>query len=151
MDILERLAEEKIRAAIEAGAFDNLPGRGQPLHLSENPHEPDEWRLAFHLLRSNGLTLPWLELRREIETELNAARAELAQAVGQPHWEVAQHKFSTRLTTLNKRIFNYNLQVPVDRFQRPLLNPDEEIERIRRLAHLPNPPDEEKHGPSTLP
>ncbi|WP_299025482.1 DUF1992 domain-containing protein [uncultured Thermanaerothrix sp.] len=151
MDILERLAEEKIRAAMEAGAFDNLPGRGQPLRLPENPYEPDEWRLAFHLLRANGLTLPWLETRREIETELNTARAELAQAVGQPCWEMAQQKFVMRLTALNKRIFNYNLQVPVERFQRPLLNIGAEIERIYQRARRSTRLDEDEHAPSALP
>ena len=29
--------EEHIRRAIEEGSFEDLPGKGQPLHLYENP------------------------------------------------------------------------------------------------------------------
>jgi DnaJ family protein C protein 28 len=137
MDIIERLAEEKIRAAMEAGAFDHLPGRGKPLHLDENPLEPAEWRLAFHLLRTHGFTLPWIEIRREIEADLEAARMELAQAAHQSAWENAQAQFRARLTILNKRIFNYNLHVPLERFQIPLLNIDAEIARIRQRGSFP--------------
>ncbi|WP_322807489.1 DUF1992 domain-containing protein [Thermanaerothrix sp.] len=150
MDALERLAEEKIRAAMEAGAFDQLPGRGKPLQLNDNPYEPPEWRLAFHLLRTHGFTLPWLEIRREIETDLQAARAELALAVNQPTWEEAQAHFRARLTILNKRIFNYNLHVPLERFQLPLLNIEAEIERICRQVRPCQSSAEGEHAPSAL-
>jgi DnaJ family protein C protein 28 len=150
MDALERLAEEKIRAAMEAGAFDQLPGRGKPLQLNDNPYEPPEWRLAFHLLRTHGFTLPWLEIRREIEADLQAARTELALAVNQPTWEEAQAHFRARLTILNKRIFNYNLHVPLVRFQLPLLNIEAEIERICQQVRSCQSSAEGKHAPSAL-
>ncbi len=38
MSNFDRIVEEKIRAAMEAGAFNNLPGKGKPLNLEENPH-----------------------------------------------------------------------------------------------------------------
>jgi len=43
---LERLAEERIRDAIQRGEFDNLPGRGKPLNLEDDRHIPDDLRLA---------------------------------------------------------------------------------------------------------
>ncbi len=33
MDFFERIAENRIQEAIEAGLFDDLRGKGQPLHL----------------------------------------------------------------------------------------------------------------------
>ena len=39
MDRFESMAEKLLREAIEAGEFDNLPGKGQRLDLSENPFE----------------------------------------------------------------------------------------------------------------
>src|SRR5574341_670165 len=72
-------AEEQIRRAMEEGKFDNLPGKGKPLRLEDNPLEDPEWRLAHHVLRSSGYTLPWIETRRELESEIQAARAALGR------------------------------------------------------------------------
>ena len=36
-------AENKIRAAIEAGEFDNLPGLGQPAAIFDEPYDPHWW------------------------------------------------------------------------------------------------------------
>jgi len=56
-------AEEQIRRAIEEGKFDNLPGKGKPLNLEQNPFEDPEWRLANHVLITSGFSLPWIEKR----------------------------------------------------------------------------------------
>ena len=37
------LAEERIRAAQEAGAFDNLPGFGRPIADLDGPPDPNWW------------------------------------------------------------------------------------------------------------
>jgi hypothetical protein len=37
------VAENKIRAAIEAGEFDNLPGLGKPSPLIDEPYDPLWW------------------------------------------------------------------------------------------------------------
>ncbi len=54
---LESLTEKNIREAIEKGEFDNLPGKGQPLDLSENPFEDPDLRTVHRLLR-NAVSLP---------------------------------------------------------------------------------------------
>ena len=41
-----RIAENRIREAIERGEFDNLPGSGQPLSLEEYFSTPEDVRLA---------------------------------------------------------------------------------------------------------
>ncbi len=124
--------EEHLRRAMEDGTFDNLPGKGQPLQWEENPFEEAEWRLAFHLLRANGYTLPWIELRQEIETELNTARQAIRHAwnwrnepllaadmadCAEENWQRAWHEFEQQVARLNRRISDYNLQVPLARFQ----------------------------------
>ena len=40
---LRRIAEQRIREAIELGAFDNLPGMGEPIPEVDVPYEPDWW------------------------------------------------------------------------------------------------------------
>lgn len=40
---IQILAENKTRAAIEAGEFDNLPGVGQPAAIIDEPYDPRWW------------------------------------------------------------------------------------------------------------
>ena len=63
---LTRLAEERIRDAIQRGEFDNLPGRGKPLKLEDDRHIPDDLRLAYRILKNADCLPPELELKKEI-------------------------------------------------------------------------------------
>jgi DnaJ-like protein len=40
---IQIVAENKIRAAIEAGEFDNLPDFGQPAAIVDEPYDPHWW------------------------------------------------------------------------------------------------------------
>jgi len=79
MDKKARGIEEIIQKAMQEGAFDNLPGKGQPLDLDDNPHLDPEWQLAYHLLKENGYAPEFIEKRQIIELELAKARAALAR------------------------------------------------------------------------
>jgi len=63
---IERSIEEKIRAAIEAGDFDNLKGKGKPLDLTAYFNTPEDLRLAYALLKSNEFVPEEVEMLREI-------------------------------------------------------------------------------------
>lgn len=65
---LERVAEERIREAVQRGEFENLPGRGKPLNLKDDRHIPDDLRLAYKVLKNANCLPPELELRKEIKT-----------------------------------------------------------------------------------
>jgi hypothetical protein len=57
------VAENKIRAAIEAGDFDRLPGLGKPSRLVDEPYDPFWWvrsKLRAEQLRPSALD-GWLE------------------------------------------------------------------------------------------
>jgi DnaJ family protein C protein 28 len=138
--------EELMRRAMEEGKFDNLPGKGKPLHLDhENPYADPEWELAFRMLKDAGYSLPWIETLRDIENDLESARQELRVAyegyqvrvsgsspVGNAtvDWERSQSTFKEKLDALNKRIRLFNLQVPSPRFQRPMLRFDQELQKL---------------------
>jgi len=139
--------EEIIRQAIEEGEFDDLPGKGKPLQIEQNPHQDPAWRAAHHILKSSGFTLPWIESLREIETNLQQARDRLSRAWSwrqdqQDHkfqtefveseWMKASENFQERIASINNQIRAYNLEVPNDRFQLPLVNADQEIEKVIR-------------------
>ena len=67
--------ERKLEEAARAGAFDRLPGAGEPIDLTENPYVPADWRLAFKILADHKIVPEFVERRKEIET----IRAEVEQ------------------------------------------------------------------------
>ncbi len=140
-----RSIEELIRQAMAEGKFDDLPGKGKPLKLDENPFEDPEWRMAYQMLRNSGFTLPWIEVRSEILNDLHAARQALKRThawytayrpearppFAQAEWDRAVTAFQDKLAALNQRILSYNISVPSDRFQLPLIKANQELEKIR--------------------
>ena len=66
MDIFVKIAERRIKEAIEDGAFDNLKGAGTPLIFEDETWIPEDLRLAYRVLKNAGYTPPELELRKEI-------------------------------------------------------------------------------------
>lgn len=138
------IVENKLKEAIDNGLFDNLPGKGKPLNLNDNPHEPAAWRLAYKMLRDHGFTLPWIAERQEIEEALEKSFQALTKAYTDTHrsrqpdvwaqadWQKAQDKFREFGTKLNKRIRDYNLSVPHVAVQRGLLDIEVEITRAAR-------------------
>lgn len=75
MSLVDQLAEAHIRKALDSGALDHLPGRGQPLHLDDDSLVPEELRAGYRMLKNAGFLPPELELVREIrEVESLIAR-----------------------------------------------------------------------------
>lgn len=64
-EFFQRLAEEKILAAIEKGDFANLPGAGKPLLLEKNDNVPEELRMACKILKNSGHLPPEVADRKE--------------------------------------------------------------------------------------
>ena len=67
-EAFNKIAEKKIREAMDEGQFDDLPGKGQPLQLEEDRHIPEDIRLAHKILKNADCLPPELELRKEILT-----------------------------------------------------------------------------------
>jgi hypothetical protein len=67
-DTFDKIAEKKIREAMDNGEFDNLPGEGKPLSLEDDRHLPQDIRLAHKILKNADCLPPELELRKEIFT-----------------------------------------------------------------------------------
>lgn len=129
MDQWESIAERKIREAMEAGEFDNLPHKGKPIPLDRNPFEdPAQW-MAHHLLRVNGFAPPWIEEAGDLDRVIPSLRADVAEArrryaADPPGWQRALGGFRLRAEELNRRILSFNLKSPSVRFHRDLVNFD---------------------------
>lgn len=134
--------DEHIRRAMEEGKFDDLPGKGKPIKLEENPFENPEWRVAHHLLRGSGFSLPWIERRRDIETELEEARTAFRRSWSwrvnalaankslsqiEIEWKRALEIFREKIVVINQNINSYNLEVPSDHFQIAKINFEREV------------------------
>ena len=78
---MERVAEERIREALQRGEFDNLPGQGKPLKLEDDRHVPEDLRLAYKILKNAACLPPEVELKKEIRTteELLGAQTDEAE------------------------------------------------------------------------
>jgi hypothetical protein len=72
----DRIVEAIIQEAMERGEFDNLPGRGKPIDLTEYFETPEEVRLAYSVLKNAGMTSRAVDLLKEI-AELKQVREAL--------------------------------------------------------------------------
>jgi DnaJ family protein C protein 28 len=144
------IVERQIAEAQERGEFDDLPGKGRPLDLTENPFADPEWRVAYKILQDHGFTLDWIELDKGIRAELEACRGQLLQskcwceramaqlghqesccaqeekARAQSTWEQALETFAGQVAQINKKIELLNLKVPLVNLQRLKISVDEE-------------------------
>ena len=64
---IEKFVEEQVRRAIEAGEFDNLPGKGKPIDLKAYFDTPEDLRMAYSILKSNNFLPEEVEMLKEIE------------------------------------------------------------------------------------
>ena len=64
---IEKFVDEQIRRAIEAGEFDNLPGKGKPLDLRAYFETPEDLRMAYSILKSNNFVPEEVEMLKDID------------------------------------------------------------------------------------
>ncbi len=65
----DKIAEDKIKEAMERGEFDNLPGNGRPLQeLAAYFAAPENLRIGYSVLKSSGFVPEEVSLLKEIET-----------------------------------------------------------------------------------
>lgn len=96
----EKLVDKMIREAMAKGEFDNLPGSGQPIDLTEYFAAPEDVRLGHKLLKDANIIPEELELLREAE-EL---KAELARC------STEDEKRQIR-RAIDDRLLKYNLLI----------------------------------------
>jgi hypothetical protein len=92
----ERVAEQKIREAIEAGAFDNLPNAGARLDLEEYFAMPEDVRMAYSVLKSANC------LPEEVMLFADIARLEAPMAAA--HEPEAKARLANRLQDARLRL-----------------------------------------------
>ncbi|PKO06182.1 MAG: hypothetical protein CVU41_08730 [Chloroflexi bacterium HGW-Chloroflexi-3] len=130
MATTDRIIDEIIKKAMEAGEFDNLPGAGKPIEWKDNPYTPVEWRMVEDLLRKNNLSYPWMDLRKEIENLVLDLTNQVKLLL--PLRKAVEDEISNQILQINKKIFDYNLSVPASRLQRRMINIEEILFNIKQ-------------------
>jgi DnaJ family protein C protein 28 len=131
---LESLTEKRLREAIENGEFDDLPGKGEPIDLQENPFEDPDLRVVHRLLRNAGFAPAWIEERKDIDAGFEAAQTKLSRAwtlfgaggkaPSGAEWERSVKEFREQVAELNARVRIYNLKAPAVVFHRKHIEAD---------------------------
>ena len=145
MNRLESLAEKRLREAIENGEFDDLPGKGEPIDLRENPFEDPDLRTVHRLLRNAGFAPAWIEERKDIDAELAAAQTKLSRAwalfgeggkaKSEAEWERSVKEFREQVLELQQRIRIYNLKAPAAVFHRRHIDVEKIVESLKGNAN----------------
>ncbi len=66
MNIFSKIAEQRIREAIENGEFNGLENSGRPINFEDDTWVPEDIRSAYRVLKNSGCIPPELELRKEV-------------------------------------------------------------------------------------
>lgn len=93
----EKLVEQRIAAARQKGELDNLPGEGKPLNL-EDMAVPEDFRMAYRVLKNAGFLPPEVKLRKDIEN-VESLLADMSWDA--PERQVLEKKLNFMLTRLN--------------------------------------------------
>lgn len=133
----EGAIEKQIREAMERGDFDNLRGRGKPLNLARDPNVPQDWELAFKLLKDSGYAPDWIEMAQEIRAARDKLFQSLERALAQPPDAPEEsatlqaklaNEFRAHAAELNRLIDTYNLKAPTAQVHIRRIRVDDEIE-----------------------
>lgn len=117
-DWIHGIAERKIKEAIEEGLFDNLPGKGKPLELDDDPLTPPHLRVVHHVLKNANVVPEWILREREIERAKQAtldflARWEAKAASGNAQDRAkARADYERLMRAANDLILKFNLVNP---------------------------------------
>jgi DnaJ-like protein len=121
MDTFTKIAEARIREAIERGDFDDLAGKGKPLALEDLSRVPEDLRGGYLLLKNAGVLPEEMIARKEMVT-LEA----LIDACSDPEERTRLRK------DLNWKIVRY--QMLMERRRRHAIPERYRAKLLRRLA-----------------
>lgn len=148
----ETWLDKALKPIIGDGNTAHLRGAGKPLNFEafDDPNTPAEWRMAFKLMRDNGVAPEWVQLAAELRDlrekirrvlahfardyqqrqRLARARASsILERDAEARWRSAQERARALIDEYNKKVLTYNLVVPPAIGQSELLQVDAEIKR----------------------
>ena len=131
--VRETFIERRIRAAMDEGAFDDLPHQGRRLPMEEDALA-GELAMAHRMLKNAGFAPAWIEADKAARDELAAVERIVAGAptLGSISRERARVELIRRVEAANRAIARLNVEAPTDRQHRRPLDLAMELERFDR-------------------
>src|SRR5690349_7734695 len=113
----ESLIERQIRAAMDAGEFDDLPYTGSPIPIDD---DGSEMALAHHVHRQAGFAPGWIATGAEIRLLLARRDALLARVrrVGPPVRDRDRREIDTIVREANALVLRLEQEAPTARQHR---------------------------------
>ena len=100
MDILAKIAEQRIREAMEKGEFDDLPFHGKPIRLDDLAGVPEQLRMGYKILKNAGVLPEEMQLKKEIVSLKNLLDA--------CYDETERHALQQKM---NEKTLRYNMMM----------------------------------------
>lgn len=120
----ESLVERQIREAMQSGAFEDLPFRGERLP-NDRDEAAGEWAMAHRVLRNAGMAPPWIESDKEARRLLAEIEGVIQRAPRTP--VLSRGRLRQRLAELvgeaNGAIARVNAEAPTARQHRRPVDP----------------------------
>jgi hypothetical protein len=136
LPVRETLIDRQIREAMESGAFDDLPYRGERIPL-EDESAAGDWALANHVLKNARMVPPWIATDQAVR-ELLARRDAIVERATRARTDIARNRNRRELEAVvaeaNRTIAILNHEAPTDRQHRRRLDLTAELEALER-AH----------------
>lgn len=141
------VVDQLIEEAQERGDFDNLPGKGKPLNIDDNPFAGD-MQMAYKMLKDNDFTLPWIHDRKRMQDEVDELRSKMShqvqlfgpqviamarggqQALAERRWAALNSQWIVAIEDINRRIKDVNYSIPVRKLELLTLALDIELTRL---------------------
>lgn len=123
LDWVAIVADRKIKEAMDAGEFDDLEGKGQPINLDDDPFTSVEQRVANRLLKNYKALPEWIQIGQDIQKEIEAlepARERGLRAIRYARNDATRERAAARLRLdyrdrvdfINTMILKYNYITP---------------------------------------
>jgi hypothetical protein len=127
----ESLVERQIREAMDRGAFEALPYRGERIRI-EDDSAAGEWAMAHRILREAGAAPPWIEADKQARRLMAALDALVERAATIPVGGRgrARSEGARLIANANRAIARLNDEAPTDRQHRRPLDPLAEAARL---------------------
>ncbi|XP_053420544.1 dnaJ homolog subfamily C member 28 [Nycticebus coucang] len=141
---IERLVEDLIQESMAKGDFDNLSGKGKPLKKFSGCSYIDPMTHNLNrILIDNGYQPEWILMQKEIKDTIEQLREAILVSrkklgnpmtpVEQKQWDRICEQFQENIRTLNKRINDFNLIVPILTRQKVHFDAQKEIIRAQKI------------------
>jgi hypothetical protein len=100
MDPLSKVAEARIREALEAGELERFAGKGEPLPPEDDlAHVPEDLRAGYRLLKGHGFLPDEVATRRGI-TEIDLLLAATSSAEQRTALEEQRRRLALKMSLL---------------------------------------------------